>query len=122
MGGPLGIPVLPPPNRSAAMGWNEDRTEMARYIAELKQLLTGTALSPDARARALAALIEADAMTQAADQVHTAAELTRDDTVPLMLATARSFGEKAESLAWALRRFDESASRLSSSLDSWPER
>jgi hypothetical protein len=104
------------------MGWNEDRTEMARYIAELKQLLGGTTLSPDARARALAALIEANAMTEAADQVRTAAELTRDDTVPLMLATARSFGEKAESLAWALKRFDESASRLSSSLDSWPER
>jgi hypothetical protein len=57
------------------MGWYENRTEMARYIAELKQLLAGTALSPDARARALAALIEADAMTQAADQMHTAAEI-----------------------------------------------
>ena len=32
------------------MGWYENRTEMARYIAELKQLLAGTALSPDARA------------------------------------------------------------------------
>jgi hypothetical protein len=53
------------------MGWYENRTEMARYIAELKQLLAGTALSPDARARALAALLEADAMTQAADQMHT---------------------------------------------------
>ena len=31
------------------MGWYENRTEMARYIAELKQLLAGTALSPDAR-------------------------------------------------------------------------
>jgi len=104
------------------MRWNDDRTEMARYIAELKQLLGGTALSPDARARALAALIEAGAMTQAADRVNTAAQLTRDDTVPLMLSTARSFGEKAESLAWALGRFDESASRLSASLDSWSER
>jgi hypothetical protein len=28
------------------MGWYENRTEMARYIAELKQLLAGTALSP----------------------------------------------------------------------------
>ena len=27
------------------MGWYENRTEMARYIAELKQLLAGTALS-----------------------------------------------------------------------------
>jgi hypothetical protein len=104
------------------MGWYENRTEMARYIAELKQLLAGTALSPDARARALAALIEADAMTQAADQMHTAAEMARDDTMPVLLGAAQSFGEKAQSLAWALQRFDESASRLSSSLDSWPER
>ena len=37
------------------MGWYENRAEMARYIAELKQLLGGTALSPDACARALAA-------------------------------------------------------------------
>ena len=104
------------------MGWYENRTEMARYIAELKQLLGGKALSPDARARALAALIEADAMTQAADQMHTAAEIARDDTMPVLPGAAQSFGEKAESLAWALQRFDESASRLSSSLDSWPER
>ena len=104
------------------MGWYENRTEMARYIAELKQLLAGTALSPDARARALAALIEADAMTQAADQMHTAAEMARDDTMPVLLRAAQSFGDKAASLAWALQRFDESASRLSSSMDSWPER
>ena len=87
------------------MGWYENRSEMARYIAELKQLLGGTALSPDARARALAALIEADAMTQAADQMHTAAEMARDDTMPVLLGAARSFGEKAESLAWALQRW-----------------
>jgi hypothetical protein len=104
------------------MGWYENRTEMARYIAELKQLPGGTALSPDARARALAALIEADAMTQAADQMHTAAEMARDDTMPVLPGATRSFGEKAESLALALQRFDESASRLSPSLDSWPER
>ena len=84
------------------MGWYENRTEMARYIAELKQLLAGTALSPDARARALAALIEADAMTQAADQMHTAAEIARDDTMPVLLRAAQSFGDKAASLAWAL--------------------
>jgi hypothetical protein len=95
---------------------------MARYIAELKQLLGATALSPDARARALAALIEADAMTQAADHMHTAAEMARDDPMPVLLGAARSFGENAESLAWALQRSGESASRLSSSLDSWPER
>jgi hypothetical protein len=77
---------------------------------------------PAASARALAALIEADAMTQAADQMHTAAEMARDDTMPVLLGAAQSFGEKAQSLAWALQRFDESASRLSSSLDSWPER
>lgn len=27
------------------MGWYENRTEMARYVAELKQLLGATALS-----------------------------------------------------------------------------
>jgi hypothetical protein len=64
------------------MGWYENRTEMARYIAELKQLLAGTALSPDARARALAALIEADAITQAADQMHTAAEMAGTTRCP----------------------------------------
>ena len=105
------------------MGWYENRTEMARYIAELKQLLAGDSPVPGcARARALAALIEADAMTQAADQMHTAAEIARDDTMPVLLRAAQSFGDKAASLAWALQRFDESASRLSSSLDSWPER
>jgi hypothetical protein len=104
------------------MGWYEDSAEMDRYIAELKQLLGGTALSPDTRARSLAALIAADAMMEAANTVQSAANTTLGDTMPLLLDAAQSFGEKAESLAWALRRFDESASRLSSSLDSWPER
>jgi hypothetical protein len=35
--------------------------ELERYTAELKQLLAGPDLSPDTRARSLAALIEADA-------------------------------------------------------------
>jgi hypothetical protein len=99
------------------MGWYENRTEMARYIAGLKQLLGGTALSPDARARALAALIEADAMTQAADQMHTAAEMARDDTMPVLLGAAQSFGEKAERV-WP-GRYSASTSQLAGCPPAW---
>ena len=49
---------------------------MDRYVAELKQVLGGTGLSPDVRARSLAALIEAGAMTRAADKPHSAANTT----------------------------------------------
>ena len=50
------------------MGWYEDRAEMERHIAGLKQLLDRPVLPPEVRARSLAALIEADAVTQAADR------------------------------------------------------
>jgi hypothetical protein len=103
------------------MGWYEDRAEMDRYVAELKQLLAGTGLSPDARARGLAALIEAGAMTRAADKLHSAANTAAGDVVPLLLEAAQTFAERAGNLAWALQRFDESANQLSSSLDRWPE-
>ena len=46
------------------MGGYEDLDEyeqLERYTAELKRLLAGRELSPDTRARSLAALIEADA-------------------------------------------------------------
>ena len=42
-------------------------------------------------------------MTQAADQMRTAAQMALDDTIPVLLGAAQSFGEKAESLAWALQ-------------------
>ncbi len=102
------------------MGWYDDRAELNRYIAELKKLLSGTGLSPDTRARSLAALIEASAMTLAADQVHTAAAMTRDDTMPLLHGTARLFAERAEGLTGALQRFNESASQLSLALRRLP--
>jgi hypothetical protein len=103
------------------MGSYEDRAEMERHIAELKQLLDGPGLPPEVRARSLAALIEAAVVTQAADQVHSAATTTLGDAMPLLLDAVRSFGEKAERLAWAMQRFDESANQLSASLQRLPE-
>ena len=67
----------------------ERRLEMERHTAELKRLLAQGDLSPDTRARALAALIEADAAVRAEG-----------------LANAlRSFSDVAELLAMSLDRF-----------------
>ena len=41
--------------------------------------------------------------------------------MPPVLDAVRSFGEKADRLAWALQRFDESANLLSASLQRLPD-
>lgn len=104
------------------MDWYEERRETERYAAELKQLLAGSGLSPDTRARSLAALIEADAVTRAADKVHTAANTTLGDTMPLLMSTVESFGEKAQNLAWALQEFGAPAENLAAGLRRLPDR
>lgn len=103
-------------------GYNdlERYEEMERYEAELKQLLAGRDLSPDTLASSLAALILADAMTEASGRMHSAAQTTLGDTMPLLADAARSFGEKAERLAWTLQRFDEAANQLSTALHRLP--
>lgn len=104
------------------MSWFQEREEMRRYKAELKELLGGSGLSPDTRARSLAALIVADAVTEAAGKMHSAAQTTRGDTMPLLLDAVRSFAEKAQNLAWALEGFAEPASQLADGLQRLPDR
>ncbi len=60
-------------------------------------------------------------MTEAAGKVHSAAQ-TLGDTVPLLLDAVRSFGEKAQNLAWALDGFGEPASQLAEGLQRLPDR
>ena len=78
--------------------------EMENYTKELKQLLAGSDLTPDTRARCLAALIEADALSHAAHQIHSAAQITMGDTVPLLVSAFKSFGDNARELSLALQQ------------------
>jgi hypothetical protein len=99
----------------------EHYKEMDRYTAELKQLLAGSDLSPDTRARSLAALIETDALSDAAGKIDMAAQTIRDDVMGLLLSAARSFGENAQALALALHGFEDPANLLASRLGRLPD-
>ncbi len=61
-------------------------------------------------------------MTEAAGKVHSAAQTTVGDTMPLLLDAVRSFGEKAQNLAWALDGSGEPASQLAEGLQRLPDR
>lgn len=104
------------------MTGDEEHRELERYTAELERLLAGDDLTPDTRARSIAALIETDALTQAADRVSLAADTTLSDTMPLVLEAVRSFGEVAQTLASALEGFGDPATALTAGLWRLPDR
>ena len=87
-----------------------DWEELQRYTAQLKELLAGRDLSPDARAQSIAALILADALENAAHKMNSAAQTTLGDTMPLLKDVAKLFAEKAQALTWALENFDPEVS------------
>lgn len=89
------------------MGIYLDYDEIRKYTAELKQLLSGGSLTADTRARALASLIEADAMADAAQKIHSAAQTTLGDTMTLVLQAVESFRASARDLGVDLHRLPD---------------
>jgi hypothetical protein len=67
------------------MGYGRDLPELPDdHVAELKRLLAGGGLSPDTRARCIAALIDADS----AEKMWGVAESLRDETVSHFVGAA----------------------------------